>query len=66
MKLILDFRYQCEVEVKDEEIERAKDNLKRDRIISDLSDEINDILLVDDGRAERGRIVDYDYELRED
>lgn len=66
MRLKLEFKYQCEVEVKEEEIERAKDNLKRDRIISDLSDEINDILLVDDGREERGGIVDYDYEIEED
>lgn len=66
MKLILDFRYQCEMEVTKEEFDNMKYNLKKDRFIPDLSKDINDILFTEDGREERGGIVDYDYEIEEE
>lgn len=66
MKLIVDFRYQCEVEIKKGEINKLKDNLERDRFIPDLSQDINGMFFIDDGRIETGGIEDFDYELRED
>ncbi|MEJ8752629.1 hypothetical protein WKS98_08385 [Lagierella sp. ICN-221743] len=66
MKLILDFRYQCEMEVTKEEFDNMKDNLKKDRFIPDLNKEINWMLLIDDGRSEWGEVVDFDYEIEED
>lgn len=66
MKLMIEFRYQCEMEVTKEEFDKNKDDLKKDRFIPDLNKEINWLLLREDGRAERGGIVDYDYEIKED
>lgn len=66
MKLMLEFRYQCEMEIKEDEVKNLKDNLKKDRFIPGLSKEINDNLLADDGRNEWGEVVDYDYEIEED
>lgn len=66
MRLKVEFKYQCEVEVKEEEIDKLKDNLKKDRFIQGLSKEINQVFLQDDGRTEAGGIVDFDYKLEED
>lgn len=66
MKLMVDFRYQCEVEIKEEEVKTLEDNLKYGDLVSDLSKEINDIFLIDDGRTEAGGVVDFDYKIEED
>lgn len=66
MKLILDFRYQCEIEIEEEEIDSIKYFLKKDRFIPGLSKEINQVFLQEDGREEWGEVVDYDYEIEED
>ena len=66
MKLMIEFRYQCEMEITEKELDRVKGNLKKDKPMPDFSKEINDVLFTGDGRAERGGIVDYDYEIEED
>lgn len=66
MKLMLDFRYQCEIEIKEEEIYSIKNDLKKDRFIPGLSKEINQVFLQEDGREEWGEVVDFDYEIEED
>jgi hypothetical protein len=54
------------MEITKEEFDKNKDDLKKDRFVPDLNKEINWLLLREDGRAERGGIVDYDYEIEED
>lgn len=66
MRLKIEFKYQCEVEIKEEEVKNLKDNLKYRDVISYFSDEINQVFLQDDGRTEAGRVVDFDYKLEED
>ena len=66
MRLKVEFKYQCEVEIKEEEVKTLEDNLKYGDLVSDLSKDINEIFLIDDGRIEAGGVVDFDYELRED
>lgn len=66
MKLTLEFRYQCEREIKEEDIDILKEELKKDKFIPYMSKEINWMLLIDDGRSEWGEVVDYDYEIEED
>lgn len=61
MRLKLEFKYQCEVEFKEEEINIVKDNLKRDDLVPYLSDEINNYFLERDGRTEAGKVIDFDY-----
>ena len=65
MRLKLEFKYQCEVEIKEEEVKTLEDNLKYGDLVSDLSKEINDIFLIEDGRAEAGGVVEFDYEIKE-
>lgn len=66
MRLKIEFKYQCELDVKDEEIDDLKKNFKKDVIVQWLSNGINKFFLVDDGRFETGGIVDFDYEIEED
>lgn len=65
MRLKIEFKYQCEVEFKEEEINTVKDNLKRDDLVPYLSDEINNYFLERDGRTEAGGVVDFDYKLED-
>lgn len=65
MRLKVEFKYQCEVEIKEEEVKTLEDNLKYGDLVSDLSKEINDIFLIDDGRTEAGGVVDFDYKLED-
>lgn len=66
MRLKIEFKYQCEVEVKEGEAKNFKNNVKYGDIISDLSKEINKSFLQDDGRTEAGGVVEFDYEIKED
>ena len=66
MKLKLEFRYQCEIEIKEEEVKTLEDKLKYSDLVSDLSEEINWMLLAEDGRTEAGAVVDFDYKIEED
>lgn len=66
MKLMLEFRYQCEVEFKKRELNRVKEDLKKDKFTPALTKNINRLLLAEDGRNEWGEVVDYDYEIEEE
>lgn len=66
MKLKIEFKYQCEVEIKEEEVKNLKDNLKYRDVKSYFSEEVNQVFLQDDGRNEWGEVVDFDYEIEED
>lgn len=66
MRLKIEFKYQCEVEIKEEEVKNLKDNLKYRDVKSYFSEEVNQVFLQDDGRNEWGEVVDFDYELTED
>lgn len=65
MKLMLEFKYQWEVEIKGEEINIAKHNLKGDKFIPYLLSVLNKQFLIRDGRDEQGRVVDFDYKLED-
>lgn len=65
MRLKVEFKYQCEVEINDEEVNNLKDNLKYGDFTSDLSKNINSFFLVNDGRTEAGGVVDFDYKLED-
>ena len=65
MRLKLEFKYQCEVEVKEEEIDDLTKNLKKDIVRLWLTNNVNKLFLLNDGRAEAGGVVDFDYKLED-
>lgn len=65
MRLKVEFKYQCEVEIKEDEVKTLEDKLKYSDLVSDLSKEINWMLLAEDGRTEAGGVVDFDYKLED-
>lgn len=65
MRLKIEFKYQCEVEIKEEEVKNLKDNLKYRDVKSYFSEEVNQVFLQGDGRNEWGEVVDFDYKLED-
>lgn len=64
MRLKLEFKYQCEIEVRDGET-ILTNNFNYGNFVSDLSKNINSFFLMNDGRTEAGGVVDFDYKLEE-
>ncbi len=64
-KLKAKFTYECEIEVKPEELEILKKNLNDQRNIDGLVEEINEIFLTGDGRTEAGAVTNYTFEVEE-
>lgn len=56
-KLKVKFTYECEIEVKPEELEILKKNLNDQENIDDLAEDINEIFLTGDGRTETGTVT---------
>lgn len=65
MRLKLEFKYQCEVEFKEEEIDDIKKSLKKDIVTPWFTENVNKFFLLNDGRTEAGGIVDFDYKLED-
>lgn len=65
-KLKVKFTYECEIEVKPEELEILNKNLNNQKNIDGLVEEINDIFLVRDGRTEAGAVTNYIFEVEND
>ena len=64
-KLKVKFTYECEVEVKPEELEMLNTNLNNQENIDGLVEEINEIFLVGDGRTEAWAVTNYTFEVEE-
>lgn len=64
-KLKVKFTYECEIEVKPEELEILKKNLNDQENIDGLVEDINKIFLTGDGRTEAGVVTDYIFEVEE-
>ena len=64
-KLKAKFTYECEIEVKPEELEILNKNLNDQENIDGLVKEINEIFLTGDGRTESGGITEYNFEVEE-
>lgn len=64
-KLKVKFTYECEIEVKPEELEILKKNLNDQENIDGLVEEINEIFLTGDGRTEAGTVTNYTFEVEE-
>lgn len=62
-KLKVKFTYECEIEVKPEEIEILNRNINAQENIDSLVEEINGIFLVGDGRTEAGAVTNYTFEV---
>ena len=65
MRLKVEFKYQCEVEINNEEVNNLKNNFNYGNFVSDLSKNINRFFLTNDGRTEAGGVVDFDYKLED-
>lgn len=65
MKLKINFKYKCEIDIKPEELEKVRKNLNDQKNVDVLSDEINEIFLTGDGRTESGGITEYSFEVEE-
>lgn len=65
-KLKFTFTYECEIEIKEEEeLKMFTENLRDEDNINGLANEINEMLLIDDGRKESGAIEEYSFEVEE-
>ena len=64
-KLKVKFTYECEVEVKSEELEMLNKNLNNQENIDGLVEDINEIFLTGDGRTEAGAVTNYTFEVEE-
>lgn len=64
-KLKVKFTYECEIEIKPEELEILKKNINDQRNIDGLVEEINEIFLTGDGRTEAGAVTNYTFEVKD-
>lgn len=64
-KLKVKFTYECEIEVKPEELEMLNKNLNSQENIDGLVEDINEIFLTGDGRTETGVVTNYTFEVEE-
>lgn len=63
MKLKIKFEYQCQLDINKEEAKNFKANVIPEFFTDDLTEEINNIFLQDDGRYEIGSVTDFEYEV---
>ena len=64
-KLKAKFTYECEIEVKPEELENLNRNINAQENIDSLVEDINEIFLTGDGRTEAGAVTNYTFEVEE-
>lgn len=64
-KLKVKFTYECEIEVKPEELEMLNKNLNNQENIDGLVEDINEIFLTGDGRTEAGAVTNYTFEVKD-
>lgn len=64
-KIKVKFTYECEIEVKPEELEILNKNLNDQENIDNLAKDINEIFLTGDGRTEAGAITNYTFEVED-
>lgn len=63
MILKLKFNYPCEVQVSEEEMVNIKKSFDDENTIAEITEEVNEIFLADDGRTEVGMISNFNYEV---
>lgn len=63
MILKIKFNYACEVQISEEEMVNIKKNLNDENTISEITEQVNEIFLADDGRTEMGKISNFNYEV---
>lgn len=66
MKIKINFNYICEIHASKEEINNITKNLDDENTIFELTENINNIFLSDDGRTEAGMISNFNYEVKSD
>lgn len=62
-KLKAKFTYECEIEIKSEELELLSESISDQKNIDNLTKNINEIFLIGDGREEAGAVTDYTFEV---
>lgn len=65
MRLKIKFEYQCELQIKEKEVENIKRKLIPEEFIERITNEVNDLFLMEDGRTEAGGVTDFEYEVVE-
>lgn len=65
MIIKIKFNYACEIQVSEEETLNIKKNLDDENFISEITEQVNEIFLADDGRTEVGMISNFNYEVEE-
>lgn len=65
MKLKIKFEYQCEFELKENEVENIKTKLKGDGFVISLTNVLNEMFLQEDGRTEAGGITSCECKVEE-
>lgn len=63
MILKIKFNYACEVQVSEEEMVNIKKSFDDENTIAEITEEVNEIFLADDGRTEVGMISNFSYEV---
>ncbi|WP_040397606.1 hypothetical protein [Anaerococcus senegalensis] len=63
MILKIKFNYACEVQVSEEEMVNIKKSFDDEDVIFELTEDVNEIFLADDGRTEVGMISNFNYEV---
>lgn len=64
MILKIKFNYACEVQVSEEEMVNIKKSFDDENTIAEITEEVNEIFLADDGRTEVGMISNFNYEVK--
>lgn len=64
MKLTVEFKYACEIEIKPEEAKRMTEQLNDSEFRDYTLTRLNDIFLSNDGRTEAGTIKDFKYQIK--
>lgn len=64
MILKIKFNYACEVQVSEEEMVNIKKSFDDEDVIFELTEDVNEIFLADDGRTEVGMISNFNYEVK--
>lgn len=65
MKLKIKFEYQCELQIKEKDVENIKTKLIPEEFIGEITNYVNDLFLMEDGRTEAGGVTDFKYEVVE-
>lgn len=61
MRLKIKFKYECQLDINEEEAKKLKEKLELFRVL--LNEEVNKIFLQNDGRYEIGSVTDFEYEV---